>query len=109
MYKENLLLYGSFLIERIQNALLHHNQVVSDFIMFVPNNVIKQISSSVLSLLLTLYSRMYGKNFRKKLLHKHASLKKSTRTRQVVLANPITYDKEQGKKEKKTMTRLIMI
>ena len=69
--------------------------------MFVPNNVIKNISSPVLSLLLTLYSRMCGKNFSMKLLHKHASLKKSTRTRQVVVANPMTCDKEQRKKTKK--------
>ena len=67
---EYLSLYGSFLIERIKNALLKHDQVVSDFTMFVPDNVTDEISLTVLSLLLTLYSRMRGKDFSMKLLRK---------------------------------------
>ena len=67
---EHLSLYGSFLIERIKNALLNHDQVVSDFTMFVPDNVSNEISLTVLSLLLTLYSRMRGKDFSMKLLRK---------------------------------------
>ena len=97
---EHLSLYGSFLIERIKNALLNHDQVVSDFTMFVPDNVSNEISLTVLSLLLTLYSRMRGKDFSMKLLRKHASLKTSTRANQAVISNPKTY----GKKNQKNKT-----
>ena len=40
----HLSLYGSFLISRIKKLLLHHDQVVSNFTMFVPDNVINKIS-----------------------------------------------------------------
>ena len=72
--------------------------------MCVPDNVTKEMSSTVLSLLLTLYLRMRGKDFSMKLLRKHESLKMSIRTNMAVLVNPKSYDKEQ-----KRMTRLMIL
>ena len=73
---------------------------VSDFTMFIPDNVTDENSLTVLSLLLTLYSRMRGNDFSMKLLRKNASLKTSTRANQAVISNQKTY----GKKNKKNKT-----
>ena len=76
--------------------------------MFIPDNIMNEILSIVWSLLLILYSRMRGKDFSLKFLRKQASLKRSTRATQAVLANPKkavlanpkTYDKERNEKKK---------
>ena len=94
---EHLIIYGSFLVERIKNALLNDKIVLSEFALFIHEDVSHIIMTKILSLLLTCYSRMRGKDFCMKLLTKQSSLKVTTRATMAVLANPKHYAKERSK------------
>ena len=85
-------------MERIKNALLNDEIVLSEFALFIHEEVSHIMKSIFLSLLLTLYSRMRGKYFYMKLLTKQSTLKVTTRATMAVLANPKHYAKERSNK-----------
>ena len=60
---EHLLIYGTFLVERIKNALLNDKIVLSEFALFIHEDVSHIIKTKMLSLLLTCYTRMRGNDF----------------------------------------------
>ena len=61
IFYEYLVIYGSFLVERIKNALLNDEIILSEFTLFLYEDVSHIVKTKMLSLLLNLYSRMRGK------------------------------------------------
>ena len=83
--------------ERIENALLNDKIILSEFVLFIHEDVSHIIKTKFLSLLLTPSSRMRGKYFCMKVLAKQSTLKVTTRAIMAVLANPKHYTKEFSK------------
>ena len=101
--KEYLMVYGSEIIEKIRNALLDNTALYSIVESLLPVNCDGVIVKKIIYYLVSIYSRMRGKDYAYKLFEKGSTLKVTTRTKCAVLSNKETYTKKE-KKDKNEFT-----
>ena len=97
-----LVVYGTELIGKIRGTILGSDLVKKVVFNFLLKSTEYSVKFKVLDFIVSVYSRMRGKDFCFKLLSKGSTLEVTTRQTQAVLANP----KHRPKKETKTSNKM---
>ena len=96
-----MIIYGSFLIDKIRSNLMNNDLAFKQFLSFLPDVCDVLNRQKILGFLITIYSCMRGKDYCYKLLSKGSTLKFIPRQTRAILADPKHRIKKENKKERK--------